>query len=318
LKPIEQQKEWVLDEAKAMQLKPIVEGDNPYSMFGAFYDSQITEAKLSSWENINATKSCDYMFAQSKQLTDVDLSGLRELKNCASMFEGCTAIKRINFDSVKAITGGLYSVQAMLKGCSSLNGGVLSFPNLVSIAAGVGREMWAGVTLKLLYVPNLKTMGQDGWYGRGDALEVYAPNFITNDVQNIDLAHTKCVRLTINVKALNSPSNNRSAICNITNLEDLFIIGYPDNSIYLKWQGSLNFNSVCGVLRKLCENTKASGLVCAFKANFNIDDKTEWTYTDGDGNTEVISNPNGILKGLREQAILQGWDIKNLTINPVE
>lgn len=293
LKPTDQQQEWVLDAIKTQTLKALAETEvNTRTLYAMFQKQRITKADLSPWQSIGGN-NCDYLFQGCKVLTEADMRNITSIRGGNYLFDGCTALVKVRLDKLKTISGAQY----MFSGCSSLNDADVEFPSLESVAASGAKNFFNGVSLNKLLLPKLKTLGQDGLYaGAGNAVEVYAPEFITGNTQNTDLGGTRTITCTINCASLISGTNYRSPIFLMSNLQNLYLTGEAKNNIFL-FSLALNFESVARVLTKLCENTEANGLTCSFKSGFSIADQ------------------NGELAALKAKAIDEcGWTINNLTI----
>jgi surface protein len=231
--------------------------------------------------------------------TEVDLSSWERITTyygCYYMFSKNTRLRKVDLSSLRTISSE-NAAASMFSGCYALQSVDLSSLRTINGSSAVSGMFSGCSALQSVDLRNLQT--------------VSGSNMFTLAFQNCNAFR----EIRIGCGAISSSNVQTNILLNTPYIRDLYLYGDAFNNINVSYLDLLNFNSVCGVLKKLCKNTEASGLVCSFKSNFNIDDKTEWTYTDGDGNTEVINNPNGILKGLREQATSQGWTIQNLTIN---
>lgn len=114
---------------------PLYDTSNVTNMYGMFqYCSSLTSVPLF---NTSKVTNMQYMFAYCNNLTAIPLFDTSMVTNISSMFSGCSNLIEIPALNLKKVTGGAYSTNYFVSGCSSLTGiWVKNINNTITISDG--------------------------------------------------------------------------------------------------------------------------------------------------------------------------------------
>ena len=106
----------------------------PYALCGAFANSAITSADLSSLTSITGTYALNVAFANATNLTSLDLSGLTTVSTPYAMNEvctGCSNLTSVDLSNLTSVTGN-YAFNQAFYNCNHLTS--INLSNLTTIS----------------------------------------------------------------------------------------------------------------------------------------------------------------------------------------
>lgn len=239
LKPLAEQETWVFTDAMAREVKPLIEMYNGSYECGCLFEkTNIVEADLSSWIQMNGTGTVERMFANCNRLTTVKANNLKNIIG-ANVFANCKSLVNLQIENLEICTNNFISNAPLQEFIA---------PNLKSLS-NCHNFINNCSSLRKVYIPNVNDCCMNTFSACG-ILEM----------------HIGCGGLYTQ-----GTSSNWGPFVNISSeFSDLYLYGTPSRSLYIRngndMGKNLSYDSVLRVLNKANEVT-CSGWVVEFSPN---------------------------------------------------